>query len=94
MKTTEEALQAIETTVNECTLGWANLEATRRIEEAVSVIRINERMDSYLIEKLTSLRGWTEILFSARKHVRYGGIDQVRHFLLTECDKIRSYCHK
>src|ERR1051326_1994861 len=40
-------------------------------------------------EKIRSLRGWVEILYSAQKYKRYGGPAAVRVHVQADCDSIR-----
>jgi len=59
--------------------------ALRRIETLVS------RLKSYprTADKPQSVLDWAKVLFSARKHRRYGGPDAVRRFILHDCMSLR-----
>ena len=41
-------------------------------------------------EKTTSIKSFGEILFSARRHQRYGGPDKVKMFILNDCRSLES----
>jgi hypothetical protein len=47
--------------------------------------------DSYIIEKVSPIRSFTDILYSDRKHEKYPGrTDKVKHFILMDCTNVRS----
>ncbi|MGD0591632.1 MAG: hypothetical protein ABSA44_12685 [Bacteroidota bacterium] len=39
--------------------------------------------------KIGSICEWFEILFSERKHQKYGGYDRVAHFIRMDCSSLR-----
>src|SRR5262245_58635401 len=65
--------------------GFADPAALLRIEGLVI------RLKGYLLtaDKPQNVLDWAKVLFSARKHRRYGGPQAVRRFILQDCMSLR-----
>lgn len=72
---------AIESILKDSTKGWANTTAKSDIERRLWSIEHASGVGHGVGEKVASIRAWIEILFSARKHTRYGGPDKVELFI-------------
>ena len=84
-----KATKGIRDILTEYTCG-ANLTAKRKADEQIAIIR-GAVEGGYLREKAGNLSGWAEILYSARKHERYGGVDAVKHEVIEVLSKIESF---
>ena len=85
-----DATEAIYKAVNEFTIGCANPEAKRIIEPEIAILR-SMAHHSYMAEKVESLAASIDILFSARKHERYGGAAAVKSHVLEDLSRIESW---
>ena len=86
-----KAAASIEEILDEYTIGWANEEAKKKIEKILFDMQHSTNYN-YILEKLGSIQGWINILYSERKHSKYpGGADQVKGFILSDCCGIKSY---
>jgi hypothetical protein len=93
MKKSMNAIATIRTCLNDCACGLKNIEALTVIGKAVSEIRVEAGGHVYVREKLASLNGWADKLYSPRKHVAWG-IDRVRDFVLTDCYRLERYLQR
>jgi hypothetical protein len=84
-----EALDTIERALCEYEAGWNNTDARAVIHQAVFVIRCEAGDHSQVREKLVSLSGWVDKLYSPRKHGRWGGVDCVKGYALADCSGLR-----
>jgi hypothetical protein len=72
--------------------GWADTDALHDTKHLIHQLRNAAPADAdfgYWGEKLGSIESWADVLFSARKHERWGGHAQVRHLLLCDCARLR-----
>jgi hypothetical protein len=65
---------------------WENPEAKRVISQEISLLA---RVVPIQREKISSLRTWVRILYSAHKHQHYGGPATVKAYVQAECRRIR-----
>jgi hypothetical protein len=93
MKKSMDALESIRTCMNDYTCGWRYAEALTVIAKAVSEIRVEAGSHDYVREKLGSLNGWADKLYSSWKHAPWG-IEMVRHFILCDCDGVKTYLER
>ncbi len=91
------AVIAIRDHLQQQTHGWSNQVAAQDIEgEIVRILAVEPYASeaAYLNERVAALRGWLDVLFSERKHLKYGGSDQVKVFVLSELGKIDKWLHR
>jgi hypothetical protein len=69
--------------------GARNPEALTRVKAHLSDLKRSLPPSDVVNEKTASAGGWAEIIFSARKHLEYGGYEHVRTFLLQDCWALR-----
>ena len=81
---------AIRKGMDEWATGWANQTALQELRRHIAAIR-DATGDTYIREKVASLSAWLDILFSPRKHLKYGGEQQVKQHARTDCYKIHTY---
>jgi hypothetical protein len=93
MKKSMNAIKSIRTCLNDYTCGWKNSEALTVIAKAVGEIQVEAGSHDYVREKLGSLNGWADKLYSPRKHAPWG-IEMVRHFILCDCDGVKMYLER
>ena len=91
MKASIEAVGKIESYLREYAPGGKNTQALRATSAVIRDIRSSEAGDhSYVREKLVSLWGWVDKLYSARKHVPWG-VDRVRQYATSDCYRLKTY---
>lgn len=78
-----KVVNEIEQVVCNYTIGWANEEAIKKIN-----ILLNKIRNPLWSDKISFIREYTKILFSARKHEKYGGAKKVRSLILNSCTSI------
>jgi len=83
-----EATEAIYSALNEFTIGCVNPKAKRAIEPEIAILR--SMADGPLNGLVDSLADWVDILFSERKHQRYGGAATVKSHVLEDLSRIES----
>jgi hypothetical protein len=88
-----KAIEAIRTYLNDYACGWKNPEATAAIAGAVAEIRAEFGDHVYVREKLVSLNGWVDKLYSPRKHAPWG-LDRVKQFIFSDCYRLEMYLEK
>jgi hypothetical protein len=86
----DSSAEAIRKGLDEWTTGWANQTALQELRRHIVAIR-DATVDDYIREKVGSLSAWLDILFSPRKHLKYGGEEQVKQHARTDCYKIHTY---
>jgi hypothetical protein len=86
-----EAVEIIENCLREYTVGWNNREARSIITRAAYVIEHDPENCGYVSSVLASLKAQTDILYSPRKHARYGGVDAVKSQALADCLRLRQF---
>jgi hypothetical protein len=86
----DTSAEAIRKGLDEWATGWANQTALQDLRRHIAAIR-QETGDHYIREKVASLSTWLDILFSPRKHIKYGGEQQVKEYARTDCYKIHMY---
>jgi hypothetical protein len=102
-----ELVQDIEKAMNDYAAGWRNTDVLRIISPKIQEIQYrSDTMEGYwageagqelpfdhgyVHEKLSSLTGEVDKLYSSRKHVRVGGIDEVKRQAMGECSRLRTY---
>jgi hypothetical protein len=84
----QAATEAIYSALNEFTIGCVNPKAKRAIEPEIAIL--SNMADAPLNGIVDNLSGWIEILFSARKHERYGGAEVVKRYVLEDLSRIES----
>lgn len=72
---------------------WANVDAAKLINQRVSEIGYATG-EHYLLEKVAPLTAWSAILFSARKHRKYGGSANVMQYILQDLGNIENYARR
>lgn len=83
------AIEQIRSALNEYTIGWDNTAARKIIEAHVRRIR-DSTSDGYILEKTASISSLADVLFSARKHQKYGGPDRVKAMILDYCSRVEN----
>jgi hypothetical protein len=84
------ATEALRRTLTESTYGWANLAAKREADNEIATLRVAVDGD-YLREKIANLSSRIAVLYSARKHQRYGGADALKNEVIEILSKIESF---
>ena len=84
------AVEEIENILYDFSHGWYNKEAKAKIYILLNMI-IHSTTDGYILEKISSIRNFIDILYSDRKHEKYEqGDEQVKHYILMDCTNIRT----
>lgn len=81
------AIGRIESALTEYPAGWDNQEAKRVIERELRFISANVSIQA---EKISSLQGWIDILYSPRKWQRYVSLEQVDLYARHDCSSLNS----
>jgi len=81
---------AIRTVVDEYRAGWSNLRAKNILDKELANLRFSTTVP-YLLANIASLSSWLDILYSARKHERYGGIDIVKDFVMQDLSCVEGF---
>ena len=89
-----DAIQAIFEALDRFSIGCENPAARQVIDPRVAILRQTAPIDS-----ITSLAGWLDILFSAKKHQQYksgaiSGAKVVKGFVLEELFRIEEHARK
>lgn len=82
-------VEAIEKVLTECSKGGENISVRNKIERHLASIGSASGFGYGVNGKLTSIRSWLKILFSSRKHERYGGIQTVQGHIYHDLTNIR-----
>jgi hypothetical protein len=88
---TKLALEEIQRCLKDYASGWKNEEARQTINRLIQKIEAEVGWSPYVSEKLVSLTGWVDCLYSVKKWKPWGSTEQVRYFAFLECEKIRMY---
>ena len=85
-----EVLNQIQKALEDYQTGYANSEAIRVIDGLLREVRNSAEAPANLVgEKLSSIRELVGIVFSSRKHQRYGGVESVKSSILRDLASLR-----
>ncbi len=83
-----DALRIISTTIQEIWYQSGRMEGYRLVETGQGWLPFDH---GYVRERLTSLKGEVDVLYSPRKHARAGGADEVKRQAMGDCSRLRTY---
>ena len=86
-----EHIKSIKTHLIEYNPGFDNKEAKSKINNLLNDINYMLGEYSYISEKIVSIEEYVKILYSVRKHEKYGGIKMVKHHILIQLENIEKY---
>jgi hypothetical protein len=81
----QAAVAKIAKVLSDFTIGWDHAEARRCVRDALGEVRRFASKIAGAEEVMGSLWHWTEILYSPKRHARYGHPERVRHFVRMVC---------
>ena len=82
------AINRIEMVLRDYFGGQANEAALREINGALRDLQVHAGAIAQVSENAAGIRGWARILYSPRKHQRWGGPERVRSFILADCVRL------
>ena len=86
-----EAGKAIHEVLETYTYGCRNDEALTKVNSlADGALKLSDN-DPYVSEKVASIKSFAAILYSVRKHERYGGAEKVRSIIFSDAYRLRTW---